>query len=223
MDLINFTSQFPFEKLVKRNADKDLDDFQQKVSERYSDQGIQQFRQDMPSNLTQNAPKTKDMGKSIQGAEPPSKNVIESLGKINSEDNIATACVPCALGHFSTSAGALNEAMRFKKDGINSDFVLDEIALAIQEQNILERMDLTPEKLQNTPGWERQIAEEALLQSRQLRHRLEGVQSMEELEQMAADTARFYKKINRAWYKGRFRNLGRDKSEAIAQRVGPEN
>ena len=55
-----------------------------------------------------------------------------------------------------------------------------------------------------TPGWEKQIAEEALQQSRQLRHRLEGIESIEELEQLAADTARFYKKINRAWYKGRY-------------------
>jgi len=207
VNILNLASQFPLEKLVHRNADKDLDDFQQKVRERNAERLTQ-------PNLTQNAPKP-TMGDSIQGAENPQEN--------GSKDAIATACVPCALGHFSQSAGALNEAMRFKKDGIGSNEVLDRIASVLEEQNALERFDLTPEKLQKTPGWEKQIAEEALQQSRQLRHRLEGIQSIEELEQAAADTARFYKKINRAWYKGRFRNLGQVKSEAIAKRIGPEN
>ena len=137
----------------------------------------------------------------------------------SSREEIATACVPCALGHFSRSAGALNEAMRFKGEGMTSNEVLDRIASVLEEQNALERFDLTPEKLQRTPKWERQIAEEALQHSRQLRHRLEGIETIEELEQAAAETAGFYKKMNRDWYRGRFRNLGAEKAEAISQRV----
>ena len=143
----------------------------------------------------------------------------ETPASTKSED-IATACVACALGHFSRSAGALNEAMRFKGEGMTSNEILDRIASVLEELNALERFDLTPEKLQRTPKWEREIAEEALLHSRQLRHRLEGIQSIEELEQAAAETAAFYKKMNREWYKGRFRNLGTEKAEAISQRVG---
>jgi len=44
-----------------------------------------------------------------QEAEGPSRQV-----------DIATACVPCALGHFSTSTGLLNEAVRFKNPWKNS-------------------------------------------------------------------------------------------------------
>jgi len=137
-------------------------------------------------------------------------------------EDIATACLPCAVSHFSTSAGLLNEAVRFKGEGMTSNEILDRIAGAIEEQNSLERVDLSPVKIQHLPEWERPIAEEALEQSRQLRHRLEGIQSTDELGQVAADTKRYYVKLNRQWYKGRFSHLGADKAEAISQRVGSE-
>jgi len=135
---------------------------------------------------------------------------------------IATACVACAVGHFSTSSGLLKETLRFKGEGMTSHEILDRIAGALEEQNGLERVDLTQEKIQNLPQWERAIAEEALTQSRQLRHRLETIQSIDELEQLAADTRTYYLKLSRQWYRGRFSNLGTKKAEAIAQRVGKE-
>jgi len=134
--------------------------------------------------------------------------------------DIATACVPCAIGHFAGAARLLNEAIRFRDDGIESNQVLDDIAGTIGELNAMERVDLTPERLQRTPGWERAIAEEALRESRKLRHRLEGIGSMDEIEKAAADTESYYKKLNRQWYRGRFNKLGGSKAEAIAQRVG---
>ena len=134
--------------------------------------------------------------------------------------DIATACVPCAIGHYSGAARLLNEAIRFREEGIESSQVLDDIAGAIGELNAMERVDLTPERLQKTPGWERAIADEALRESRKLRHRLEGISNMEEIEKAAADTESYYKKLNRQWYRGRFNNLGTKKAETIAQREG---
>lgn len=116
---------------------------------------------------------------------------------------VASACIPCAVGHFSTSARLLNEAVRFKKEGLTSQQVLDDVAAALGEQNALERIDLTPEKIRNLPDWERNLAEEALERSRDLRHKLESLQSMEELEDLAADTEEFYKKLNGEWTKNR--------------------
>ncbi len=117
-----------------------------------------------------------------------------------SEDkSVARGCLPCATGHFSTSATFLNEAVRFKKDGLTSPQVLDDIAGAIGELNALERIDLTPAKIHMLPEWEKEMAELALEKSRELRHRLESIQSMEELENLAADTEEFYKKLNREW------------------------
>lgn len=113
--------------------------------------------------------------------------------------DVATACVSCAIGHFSTSAGVLNEAFRFRSEGLTSPQVLDRIAKAIEEQNALERVDLTPEKMQSLQDWERDLAEEALTKSRELRHSLESIQSVGELERLAADTEEFYKHLNREW------------------------
>jgi len=131
-------------------------------------------------------------------------------------EDISLACVPCALGHFATSTGLLNEAMRFKKDGIGSNEILDRIGKALEEQNALERVDLTPERIQTTKDWEGPIAEEALKQSRALRHKLESIETIGDLEQAAADTERYYKKLNREWYKGRFAHLGEEKARIVA-------
>jgi len=79
---------------------------------------------------------------------------------------------------------------------------------------------MTPQKLQHTPAWERAIADEALREGRKLRHRLEGISSMEEIEKVAADAATYYVKLTRQWYKARFSPLGAGKAEAIAKRVG---
>jgi len=133
---------------------------------------------------------------------------------------IGIAVHNCAIGHFSTSSGLLKEAVRFKGEGITSNEILDRIAGTLEEQNALEREDLSPEKIERLPEWERAIAEEALSQSRELRHKLENIQTIEELEQVAADTKRYYIKLTRQWYKGRFGKLGAERAEAIVQRVG---
>jgi hypothetical protein len=125
---------------------------------------------------------------------------------MSATENIKSACVPCAIGHFSTSATLLNEAVRFKKDGLTSTQVLDDIAGAIGEQNALERIDLTSAKIEMLPDWEKEMAEKALEKSRELRHMLESVQSMEELQSIAAVTEEFYKWLNREWASKRLGN-----------------
>jgi len=142
---------------------------------------------------------------------------------IPQQEDIAIACVPCAIGHLAGAAKLLNEAFRFRDDGITSNQVIDDIAGAIGELNAMERVDLTPEKLQNTSSWERTIADEALKESRKLRHRLESIGSMEEIEKAAADTESYYKRLNRQWYKGRFSHLGKERVEAIESRISPED
>ena len=139
------------------------------------------------------------------------------------QEDIATACVGCAIGHYAGAAKLLNEAFRFRDDGIESNQVIDDIAGAIGELNAMERVDLTPERLQRTPDWERAIADEALRESRKLRHRLEGIGSMKEIEKAAADTESYYKRLNRQWYKGRFSHLGKEKVEAIEKRISTED
>jgi hypothetical protein len=96
--------------------------------------------------------------------------------------------------------------MRFKKDGLSSPQVLDDIAQAIGELNALERIDLTSAKINVLPDWEKEIAEVALEKSRELRHRLESVQDMADLQQIAVETEEFYKYLNREWTSKRIGN-----------------
>jgi len=140
--------------------------------------------------------------------------------KAPEKQTVATACVPCALGHFSTSAGLLNEAVRFKDEGITSNEILDRVAKVLEEQNTLERVDLTQENIKSAPVWEQEIAELALAQSRTLRHSLESFTSIEQINQAAADTSSFYRELNRKWFKQRFAHLGPEKAERIAEEVG---
>ncbi|MBA7465913.1 hypothetical protein ES707_01085 [subsurface metagenome] len=144
---------------------------------------------------------------------PSATITTQSAETAPEKEAVATACVPCALGHFSTSTGLLNEAVRFKKDGITSNEIIDRIAKVLEEQNTLERVDLTPEKIRSSPEWERDIAEEALLQSRSLRHRLETIESIDDLEQAAADTEGYYRSLNREWWKRRFAKTGKIEPE----------
>jgi len=115
------------------------------------------------------------------------------------QEGVKAACLPCSIGHFSTSAGLLNEAYRFRNEGLTSPEILDRIADVIEEQNSLERVDLSPEKLGNLQDWEKDLAEEALMKSRELRHKLENIQSIEELRGIAADTETYYKHLNREY------------------------
>lgn len=128
---------------------------------------------------------------------------------------VAKACVPCAIGHFAASATFLNEAVRFKKDGLTSPQVLDDIGGALGEQNALERIDLTPEKIRTLPDWEKEMANMASEKSRELRHKLESVQSMEELETIAADTQEFYMMLNREWASKRLEDCPTCKIEQL--------
>jgi len=163
--------------------------------------------------------KTEDVGGNISETEKTPEN---SVSVQDTPENIATACVPCAVGHLSASTGLLNEAVRFKGEGILSNEIIDRIAKTLAELNALERVDLTPEKLAETPPWEREIAEEALARSRGLRHKLEAIQTIEELEGAAAETDKYYQKLNRKWYKGRFAHLQPQEKTEVKEKVEEE-
>lgn len=118
---------------------------------------------------------------------------------MSTTEEVKVGCNPCALGHWGTEVTLLNEAVRFKKDGLSSPQVIDDIGYAIGELNALERIDLTPEKIEALQDWEKPLAELAVEKSRETRHKLETVSSMDELAEIAAESSRFYKQMNRDW------------------------
>lgn len=102
---------------------------------------------------------------------------------------IATGCIPCAVGHLGTCSGLLNEAMRFaREDGIDSNDVVDRVGYCLDELNTMERVDLRPEMIVNLPEDEKALANRVLAASRNTRHALETAISTDSLERVAADT-----------------------------------
>lgn len=136
------------------------------------------------------------------------------------ESAIATGCVPCAVGHYGTCSGLLNEGMRFARDdGIDSGEVIDRINMCLDELNSMERVDLRPELIANLPPWEKELAEKALSESRSLRHSLEGISSTDQLEKVAAATQTTRQEIGRKWFKERLSRMSPQEKKKLAEKA----
>ena len=129
---------------------------------------------------------------------------------------VATGCIPCSINHFSTCSGLLNEAMRFgRKDGIASEEVISRVGMCMDELNSLERVDLRPEMIHDLPDWEKTLAEKALDLSRSLRHELEGISDISNLEGVAATTQTKRQEIGKAWFKERFTRMTPEQQKSV--------
>ena len=161
-----------------------------------------------PPTVTDTIPTVDDLITQLQ-AESPEDFPQPGLGEIPQpvpqeiKEKIATACIPCSLSHLATSSGLLNEALRFKNEGITSNEVVDRIAQALVEHNAMERVDLAVEKIYKLPEWEKCIAEEALENSRRIRHQLVDIKTVGDLERVATDAIQSYRTLFRKWKKGR--------------------
>ena len=143
------------------------------------------------------------------------QEVIE--GKASS---IAAGCVPCAIGHFGTCSGLLNEAMRFaKKDGMSSSEVIDRVNMCLDELNAMERVDLRPELIVNLPDWEKELANKSLTESRATRHGLEGLTTIDDLEKVAADTQTARTEVGRGWFKERLSRMPKEEKGKLVERA----
>lgn len=141
--------------------------------------------------------------------------VIE--GKASS---VEAGCVPCAIGHFGTCSGLLNEAMRFaKKDGMSSSEVIDRVNICLDELNAMERVDLRPEMIINLPDWEKELANKSLTESRATRHSLEGLTTVDDLEKVTANTQTARNKIGRGWFKERLARMPKEEKGELVKRA----
>lgn len=130
---------------------------------------------------------------------------------------IATGCVPCSLGHFSTCQGLLNESVRFSENGIADREVTDRVMMCLGELNAMERVDLRPEMVIQLEGEERKLAEQALKVSRETRHKLEGMTSAADLHNAAAYVQANQRDIGGRWFDLKLKTLSpEDKAEVEA-------
>jgi len=150
--------------------------------------------------------------------QPP--KVAETITEEEKASSIEAGCVPCAIGHFGTCSGLLNEAMRFaKKDGVGSSEVIDRVNMCLDELNAMERVDLRPELITDLPDWEKELANRALTASRATRHGLEGLTTGNDLEKVAASTQTARTDIGRKWFKERLARMPKEEKEKLAEKA----
>lgn len=134
----------------------------------------------------------------------------------NKATAVKTGCIPCSLGHFGAANGMLAEAMRFaRKEGLGSGEVIDRVGEALDEFNALERKDMTPAMMQQLPEWEHELALKALDMSRKARHDLEALDSVEDLEKVAALVETTRKELGRAWFQAKFKTLTPENQQKV--------
>jgi len=124
-------------------------------------------------------------------AEEPEYVAVPKKDLTSEKIEKGVACIACSKDHFSTASGALAEALRFaRKEGINHPEVQTRLGIASDELNIMERIDLSAEKLVTMDGNEKQLAYDALNKSRELRHLITAVQTPDDLEKAAAEASK---------------------------------
>lgn len=117
---------------------------------------------------------------------PPFAEVSEYAG-FSQISAAGKACIPCSNDHFSTVAGELAEAIRFARDGgITHPEVMLRITDAEDQLNALERIDGAPVKVQKLPPEEKELMNEMISASREMRHLLKDIANVEDLESLAA-------------------------------------
>ena len=131
-----------------------------------------------------------------------------------------TACIPCSQDHWSTCSGLLAEALRFARtDGLTSEEVISRIGLCRDEANAMERVDLRPENTMNLPTWEKEIANDALNASRGLRHALDAMATVDDLEKVAGKVQAIRTDIGKRWLKGKSAHISETDKERVKQKA----
>jgi len=158
------------------------------------------------------------------------KIVVEDLkipDKMKVGDNKATSivsgCIPCSLGHVGTCSGLLKEAVRYSNgaEGMASPEIIDRVNLCLDELNTMERVDMSPDMIQQLPEWEKDLAHNVLAMSRATRHKLEDVEHLDadRLENLAADIYNNRKALGRAWFQTKMKHLKPEDQDEVQRRI----
>jgi len=112
-----------------------------------------------------------------------------------------TACIPCSRDHLSVTSSALSEGIRFARDkGVKDSEVTRRVRIALDELNIMERIDLAPDEIVKLKGAEKELADWTLKQSRELRHAITAISDVETMEQAAARASQITEEfMSRLW------------------------
>jgi len=165
-------------------------------------------------------PPTIEAGEAIIDAIPYDESIPLVPHDEKDPSSIAVGCVPCAMGHYGACSGELNEAMRFaRSDGLGSNEVIDRIGQCLDELNVMEREDLRPQMIVGLKSWEKELANEALSRSREIRHQLENISSVDDLEAAAAITQEMRMRLGRGWWKERLDSVTPEEEQRYAHQA----
>lgn len=139
------------------------------------------------------------------------------------------ACIPCGSDHFSTVSGELSEAMRFARvKGVSSiaelsesdrQEILTRVSHSEDELNVFEREDGAPEKVALLEGDEKELMDDMLIASRNLRHALSDITTVEELEGTAAQAQTMRRDIRTRLFKLHLGSVSPKQKEQIKERA----
>lgn len=136
----------------------------------------------------------------------------------NAPDSLAVGCLPCARAHLATIAGTLKEAIRFaRSEGLNHPEVQSRLEAAEEDVTIVERHDWTPEKILRSPEHEQKLIRAMLPKLRELRQEIIDIDSVEDLEEVAAKAATLSVELRLAVLS--LKGIDTEKIKEIAQKV----
>jgi len=119
-----------------------------------------------------------------------------------STETRGTACLSCARDHFITTSAALSEGLRFAREhNVGHPEVTKRLRIALEQLNILERIDLDPSEVTALTAREREPAEWALTSSRGLRHAITDIQDAEAMEQAASQASQVSEEFMQRYWK----------------------
>lgn len=132
-----------------------------------------------------------------------------------------TACIPCASDHFSTCAGLVSdEAIRFaRREGIGSEEVVRRLQKCADQLNAMEREDLSLEKTQGLPEWAQELVQYAQNQGAKIRHMINGVETVEDLERIASEITTARSTLWSEYTKKRLASMTKEQKTQLADRV----
>jgi hypothetical protein len=132
-----------------------------------------------------------------------------------------TACIPCVNDHLSTCAGLVSdESVRMaRRNGIDDDEVVHRILRCSNQLNAMEREDLSVEKISALPDWEKGIAVYAQNEAADIRHKLNNISTVEDLEDVAGQITEARDKIGKEWFRGRINNMSPSEKAKVRERA----
>lgn len=128
-----------------------------------------------------------------------------------------TACIPCVNNHFSVCSGLISdEALRMARRKGIGDEEIRRINKCLDQLNAMEREDLAIENIKGLSEWERDLAIYAQNESAGIRHTLESLTSVDDLEIAAIKINKARNKIGGEYFKKKLSNMPKEEKVKIA-------